>query len=507
MRNDYLLQACGEKGLKQSFPDVDYAFFGYNVLTGFPLAVGHDPGFTMPIFKADYSTGEQSGDCRFSIPKGLVVVPDVTCETSFTSKIIQSQQSFSNSLASVAAVDGNVFGASFSLSADYKTAQSELGNQKKVYVLSVAKCDYYFAKLIKSNAPEFDSNFLLWARKLEFSPLKGTFMKFFETYGTHFLTEVTFGARYTIEHTMETNEFKKKESQGLNIAMAAGYSGLAGIGLGAKLRLDSDQQKEAKHFSENTETKSFTVGAAPPADGDAMKWAASVQHNPIPVSYKVSPIENLFTADFMRHLNIDYKSVHESIVKYRQLFGTYLKRKALLVDCQKPGFTLTVLDNTRFDNTRLINQKFIRHLTSVYSLSDCLQNCSKDPKCQAISFGPKLCHGYHGDSADTGLSGRALTNWTTVFIRRNIKSSIALENSSINGMNFKEAAEKSSEQCYELCLQDDKCFALSLNRGICKLFGESEAKEVFTKKDAKTMFVSKCAHLHFVLGRDDRGSG
>ena len=501
MRNDYLLQACGEKGLKQSFPDVDYAFFGYNVLTGFPLAVGHDPGFTMPIFKADYSTGEQSGDCRFSIPKGLVIVPDVTCETSFTSKIIQSQRSFSNSLASMATVDGNVYGASFSFSADYKTAQSELESRKKVYVLSVAKCDYYFAKLIKSNAPEFDSNFLHWARTLEFSPDEETFMEFFETYGTHFPTEVTFGARYTNEHTMERQEFEKKKNQGVNIAVAAGYSGLAGIGFGARLRLDSDQQKEAKNFSENTETKSFTVGAAPPADGDAMKWAASVQHNPIPVSYKVSPIENLFTADFMKHVDIDYKSVLKNIIKYRQLFGTYLKRKALLAKCQTPGFTYTILDHTK-----LLNPSSSSEVNN--SLLDCLHDCTSDPKCQAISFEQRYCLRYHGESADTHLLGSAETNWTTYFIRRNTNTTILLHNTEINGTHFKGAVAENQEQCQELCLQDDKCFALSWDQDTCtcKLFLENAAKNVFTKQNTKTIFVSKCSHLDIVLGRDDRRS-
>ena len=51
MRNDYTLQDCRFGGLKKTFPDIDYALMGYNVLKGYPLAAGHDPGFTQPIFK------------------------------------------------------------------------------------------------------------------------------------------------------------------------------------------------------------------------------------------------------------------------------------------------------------------------------------------------------------------------------------------------------------------------------------------------------------------------
>ena len=53
MRNDYLLQDCQYGGFKKSFPDLDYALMGYNVLKGYPLAAGHDPGFTHPIFKVN----------------------------------------------------------------------------------------------------------------------------------------------------------------------------------------------------------------------------------------------------------------------------------------------------------------------------------------------------------------------------------------------------------------------------------------------------------------------
>ena len=54
---DYLLQECQGPHLELSFPDMDYALLGYNTLKGYPLAVGHDPGFTLPIFAADYRAG------------------------------------------------------------------------------------------------------------------------------------------------------------------------------------------------------------------------------------------------------------------------------------------------------------------------------------------------------------------------------------------------------------------------------------------------------------------
>lgn len=106
VRLDSRLQECQQAHWKRSFPDLDYAFFGYDVLKGYPLASGHDPGFTHPIFLSKYSSGKQTSDCRYSVPEGLIVVPDVSCVTSFSSKVIRNKVDLSSSLSAAANVEG-----------------------------------------------------------------------------------------------------------------------------------------------------------------------------------------------------------------------------------------------------------------------------------------------------------------------------------------------------------------------------------------------------------------
>ena len=48
----------------KTYPDIDYAMYGYNILKGYPHEVGSDPGFTHPIFKADYKRMQRSADLR-----------------------------------------------------------------------------------------------------------------------------------------------------------------------------------------------------------------------------------------------------------------------------------------------------------------------------------------------------------------------------------------------------------------------------------------------------------
>ena len=106
VRIDSRLRECQDAHWKRSFPDLDYAFFGSDVLKAYPLASGHDPGFTHPIFLSKYSSSKQTSDCRYSVPEGLIVVHDVSCVTSFSSRVIRNKVEMSSSLAAAANVEG-----------------------------------------------------------------------------------------------------------------------------------------------------------------------------------------------------------------------------------------------------------------------------------------------------------------------------------------------------------------------------------------------------------------
>ena len=54
------------------------------------------------------------------IYQGLIAIPDVSCMTSFSSKIIKSHDDLAKSLAVSASVEGGGWGVSFSASADYQ---------------------------------------------------------------------------------------------------------------------------------------------------------------------------------------------------------------------------------------------------------------------------------------------------------------------------------------------------------------------------------------------------
>ncbi|XP_053386119.1 perivitellin-2 67 kDa subunit-like [Mercenaria mercenaria] len=289
MRQDNRLQECKDSEFKQSFPDVDYSFLGYNIFKGFPLAVDHDPGFTYPIFRANYSSGGQTADCRYSVPQGLVIIPDVSCVTSFASKTVQTKYEYSKELSISANISGGALGDSFSASAGYKYSSSQISSGESVFIISFAKCSYYFIKLITEKPPKFDAVFIEWIQKLNNTNANSEiYFDFFDTYGTHFLMEVTYGARYTLEHKMSSDTFESKREHGVNVGQEASYAGLFNVG--RTFSFDASTREIATSFLKSVEIKTITVGAALPSNGDTSTWASEFKNSPIPTAYKLSSI-------------------------------------------------------------------------------------------------------------------------------------------------------------------------------------------------------------------------
>ena len=51
----------------KTFPNIEYSFYGYDILKGNPVSDGIDPGFTRPIFAADFSSQQKTADCRYTL--------------------------------------------------------------------------------------------------------------------------------------------------------------------------------------------------------------------------------------------------------------------------------------------------------------------------------------------------------------------------------------------------------------------------------------------------------
>lgn len=485
-------QHCKGPYLKQAFPNIGYALFGYNILRGFPLTPGHDPGFTYPIFRADYTKGLLSADCRYFVPGGLVMAPDISCLISVSSTTAQTMYEYINALGVYVSVDGeirsgfsklpsgmkkltpgalgklNLWGATFSASVGYRRASASMYSEHSVFILSSAKCNHYFSKLVADEAPTFDDAFITWIHKLNNAGSNSeVYFDFFNTYGTHFPMEVTFGARFTLEHKMTQRDYARLITTGVDINLAASYYGKFSIS--GSLDLSVSQQTSVQTFSEIVKTTMIPVGVSPPADGNAFTWASKVKDNPIPTAYKLTSIENLFTEKYMKTYNVDYDKIYKNIVNFKLEYCSFLRNTGLTESCDNlvPG---TLIENTRLDGQY--------RETAVSATSDCIDTCLKDTQCVAVTFCTSCsssdssymtCYLFE-EISETPLSIKTTKPnvvWQTTIFSEKLVSAIRLSNVRITGIPRTLEKESSSRldrnKCKAVCVEDAYCTAITFD--------------------------------------------
>ena len=220
-----------------------------------------------------------------------------------------------------------------------------------LYILSQAQCSYYFSKLDVTDPPPFHPGFVSWVKKLASSDAsEDDLAQFIEYFGTHYPSEVTFGARFMKEHKVNKTKYEKLKDKGVSVKAQASYSGIVSVGGG--FSLDSEQRSAASTFQKSVETSTITVGAAPPSNGDAMTWASSVKENPVPTKYSLSSVYDLFTERYAENLpGIDLNAMRERLRNTSRNYCRILREKGKIDSCDNSinlGTTLQGVDVTSY---------------------------------------------------------------------------------------------------------------------------------------------------------------
>lgn len=246
---------------------------------------------------------------------------------------------------------GGGWGFKFSASASYKESVAQMSSGEFLYIISQAQCRYYFSKLDATDPPPFHPGFVTWAKKLASSNAgQDDLVQFIEYFGTHYVSEVTFGARFMKQHRVSQTKYKELREKSVSVEAQASYSGMFSVGGG--FSLDSEQRSAASNFQKSVETSTITVGAAPPSNGDAMTWASSVQENPVPTKYSLSPVYDLFTERYAEYLpGIDLNAMREKLINTSRNYCRILRGKGEIDSCDDSinlGTTLQGVDVSSF---------------------------------------------------------------------------------------------------------------------------------------------------------------
>lgn len=203
---------------------------------------------------------------------------------------------------------------------------------------------------------------------------RATYSEFFDSFGTHYVRDVTLGAKHIFSSEIKSQDVSELNRQEVDIESSLSWSVQASFGgggggnedYGALIRAEGGAEipglGEAKIYkyvfeeagvgggvsstetnSENTATSStqkvrskvttvneLNVGGNPPEDGNWRSWATTVRDRPMPISYKLTGMWNLmadkqdveaFSDAIVDIYNIDLRKKTNSTIINQLRFG------------------------------------------------------------------------------------------------------------------------------------------------------------------------------------------
>jgi len=275
--------------------NIGYMFYGYNPAFGNPHTTtgSIDPGFTNPIFLVSYSKKAVTGDLRFMIPDNTVIGKNVGCELDGTTKEIKGEKSYADSLSVDAKVSGGFGFFSFSASMDYQSVSEGTSSEHAVYVETKADCKVFEGHLKLYDPPLFEDEFLIGLKTLKGKPYaknKFLWIKFLNYFGTHFVQSIEMGARYGYRMKLSESAYSSLQSQSIDVSASASV-----FGVSAGVDVKKASKNQAKMMSSSSEYKTFSIGSIPPRDNNGNTWANQAITEPMPISYSLREMTDIFT--------------------------------------------------------------------------------------------------------------------------------------------------------------------------------------------------------------------
>jgi hypothetical protein len=285
-------------------PNIGYIASGYNIFYGNPHISGSnfDEGFRSanPMFTLTYMNHKTT-------PDGLWLIPDHTsipgtdgqCNLQADGFTVELIQDYISDL-SVDCIYNvtSVAGTAFSASSDFQQVNSGLAGQN-VYVSTKGTCEAFKVYINTDVHPGLSSDFVGAASKLpehfNLTDDMSAFWTFFDTYGTHYLTLTTFGARWGYLFESNSGQWDTLESSGIDIGEASSFAGLQIVG---DTNIPPTQQQEAAYFLGQTSGYTdFGLGYAPPANGNISSWQQTTLTSTelIPINYQLIPLNYAFS--------------------------------------------------------------------------------------------------------------------------------------------------------------------------------------------------------------------
>lgn len=308
---------------------VQVAAHGYDIWKSDPFAeVSGDPGQKNRIFHIQCTNLNTAKEGYYDF---FSAYPDYSCRKTFSRSTLKTFKDYVTAISlateysdSISAeASGGAYGVSLSASAKYKkSGNSALAKTRRLFEekygeirIATAVCKTYDVR-IDTNwlRPKFSRNFIAALESLEAtltesdSSQQATVKKFINSFGTHIMTEVDFGAkmlyekRFTAKSTSAKASNKRQEcvKESVSGCVGGGYKGPV-VKVSAKACAGSNNGQCTNDEFDNSwgemnsyeSTKLRTIGSPLSSETD---WGEDDTFHPVPIRRKLELISTMFTA-------------------------------------------------------------------------------------------------------------------------------------------------------------------------------------------------------------------
>ena len=277
--------------------NTDFLFKGYNIFLGdlTPNDGDLDPGFEAPVFADSFSQARTTSDRRFEIPDGFILTRVEGCSLGITSTLITGENSYQNTFGLELGVTGTVKGVKFSASASYQNVFKETTKNSKAFIYSKADCKVYTGEMDPYDPPKFHRSFLkaithISNKKRPFTQDPELYWTFIKNFGTHHIYQVKMGARFGAVSKTSTKEIEKLNTNTVSLERSIGFKDLFEV----KNKITNENKQTSNSLTKMEEVKMFSIGSRPDANLDPKAWAQQAIVEPMPISYNVRPLIDVF---------------------------------------------------------------------------------------------------------------------------------------------------------------------------------------------------------------------
>ena len=253
------------------------------------------------------------------VPDQQQVTPDNRFDIGVKVETFDSVDNYRKSFALNIGTDASLKGVSLGGSLDISKKYSQYGSISSKLFKAVKKASLWKTTLSKTDLDHMTSDLKTTVQDLPSEYSYGTYLYFIEKFGTHIVTEASFGGMYIMESFMCSSIYKSSKSDNFKLMASVGLGdkASASIGKSSMVAQDTGEEQLIRHISIQIYGGNPSKLCCSSSTCTWENWYGDVKDKPYHVSYRVMPISHVLRSKskYLKQADNLDKAVNEYLEK------------------------------------------------------------------------------------------------------------------------------------------------------------------------------------------------